>query len=69
MTASANFLEFEEGQEDQMFWMILGNDGYANADHWKFRGQLDRLGARVHVIDSSKSKSSVSEPLYKFRTR
>ena len=56
-----NIIELEEGKEDEMFWMVLGDDGYANADHWKFKGQLDRVGARLHVIDSSKTKSLVSQ--------
>jgi len=63
--APTTVIEFEEGKEDEMFWMVLGDDGYANADHWKFKGQLDRLGARIHLIDSSKTKSPVSQaPVY-----
>jgi hypothetical protein len=58
--ASSGVVEFEEGKEDEMFWMVLGDSGYANADHWKFKGQLDSLGARLHVVDCSKVKSPVS---------
>lgn len=64
-TTPANVVEFEEGMEDEMFWMVLGDGDYANADHWQFRGQLDRLGARLHVIDSSQTKSLVGVfPVY-----
>ncbi|KAF8515440.1 hypothetical protein JB92DRAFT_2914786 [Gautieria morchelliformis] len=58
-SASSGLIELEEGKEDEMFWMVLGNGGYANADHWKFKGQLDRLGARIHIIDCNKVKSPV----------
>ncbi|GJJ06422.1 hypothetical protein Clacol_000613 [Clathrus columnatus] len=59
---SIRTVESEEGAEDEMFWMILGQNEYANAHHWKFRDKLDRLGARIYFIDSSKPKSPV-QPL------
>jgi len=58
-STAENIVEFEEGTEDEMFWLILGEDDYANADHWKFRKQLDRLGARLYTIDASKTKAPV----------
>jgi hypothetical protein len=33
-------LELEEGEEDDMFWVMLDEGGYANADYWRFRSQL-----------------------------
>jgi len=32
--------ELEEGEGDDMFWMMLDEGGYANADYWRFRNQL-----------------------------
>ena len=29
----------EEGSEDEMLWLMLGEGGYASADHWRFRPQ------------------------------
>jgi hypothetical protein len=29
----------EEGSEDEMFWLMLGEGGYASADYWRFRPQ------------------------------
>jgi hypothetical protein len=29
----------EEGSEDEMFWLMLGDGGYASADYWRFRPQ------------------------------
>jgi len=29
--------EVNEGEEDEMFWMFLGEDDYANADYWKWK--------------------------------
>lgn len=56
---SLPMIEFNEGSEDSVFWMILGQAGYANAHHWKFRNHLDRLGARIYAIDSSKTRTPV----------
>lgn len=53
-------VEFKERSEDAIFWMILGQAEYANAHHWKFRNHLDRLGARIYAIDSSKTRTPVS---------
>lgn len=32
--------ELEEGEEDDLFWMMLDENGYANAGYWRFRSQL-----------------------------
>jgi len=44
--------EFEEGNEDPMFWMILG-DGFASADFWKFRPELDGAKQKLYRVISS----------------
>ncbi|KAF8586696.1 hypothetical protein K439DRAFT_1659511 [Ramaria rubella] len=59
LTTSKDIMEFEEGAEDEMFWMVLGNNSFANADHWKFRPQLNKPGTRLYAIDSSRTKTPV----------
>jgi len=39
----------EEGEEDEMFWMFLGEDDYANADHWKWRKTSALSGSENHA--------------------
>ena len=58
-TESTNVEEFEEGAEDEMFWMVLGDDPFANADHWKFKNHSDITGARLFNVDSSRLKDPV----------
>lgn len=53
-------IELEEGAEDEMFWMILGNDAYANASYWTFKDQLDRVGSRIFSINASRKQSPAS---------
>lgn len=50
-----------------MFWMMLGNDEYANADLWKYKDQLDRVGTRLFSVDSTKRKTPVSDYFYCLR--
>ncbi len=47
-----NVVEVREGDEDEMFWMLLGNDGYASADHWKWRRDAGNdVELRVWKVD------------------
>lgn len=32
-------IEVEEGEEDETFWMFLGEATYAKADYWKWKKQ------------------------------
>ncbi|TDL26172.1 hypothetical protein BD410DRAFT_784226 [Rickenella mellea] len=55
--------QVEEGQEDEMFWMFLGKDGYASADHWKWkrdRGMGD-TDPRIWIINSGDGELKVRE--------
>jgi hypothetical protein len=42
LAGEGSVVELREGidDDDEMFWMILGNDDYANADHWRWRSSL-----------------------------
>lgn len=43
-------VEVEEGAEDEMFWMMFDEGGYANADFWKFRAQSPIVSSRLWAI-------------------
>lgn len=54
-------VEVEEGQEDELFWMFLGdNEGYARASYWKWRkNEKGAADPRVWSIDCARSKEEV----------
>ncbi|KLO19554.1 hypothetical protein SCHPADRAFT_935342 [Schizopora paradoxa] len=57
--------EVNEGEEDEMFWMFLGEDDYANADYWKWKAQSPLesylLGLRVWKIIGLDGQFEVKE--------
>ncbi|EJD03235.1 uncharacterized protein FOMMEDRAFT_156622 [Fomitiporia mediterranea MF3/22] len=56
-----NLVEVEEGKEDEMFWMFLGDDGYASASYWKWR-KSDKCGEpRFWKVDCANTGSEVKE--------
>ncbi|KAI5123911.1 hypothetical protein M0805_005727 [Coniferiporia weirii] len=56
-----DIVEVEEGQEDEMFWMFLGDEGYAHADYWKWRKGEKGADPRVWRVDCMRSGSEVKE--------
>ncbi|KAG9123207.1 hypothetical protein FRC07_000108 [Ceratobasidium sp. 392] len=54
--------EFDEGKEDPMFFMLLGEDPWANADYWKYRAPLGKAAVRPRMfcIDARDKKQPVS---------
>ncbi|KAL5528214.1 hypothetical protein ACEPAF_7350 [Sanghuangporus sanghuang] len=54
-------VEVEEGNEDEMFWMFLGEDGYASADYWKWRKNEKGVGPRFWRVDCVNTGSEVKE--------
>ncbi|KZV97745.1 hypothetical protein EXIGLDRAFT_729858 [Exidia glandulosa HHB12029] len=51
--------ELSEGAEDEMFWAILGDEPYANAEYWQWRLDLPHVAPRMFRIDSSRGKDAV----------
>ncbi len=53
--AEENIVELteDESQEEEMFWMMLGDGDYANADYWKWRSNALFLDPRIWVVDVS----------------
>ncbi|KAJ1304677.1 hypothetical protein OPQ81_005816 [Rhizoctonia solani] len=54
--------EFDEGKEDPMFFMLLGDHTWANADYWKYRALLGKAAyrPRMFLIDARDKKQPVS---------
>ena len=46
---------FEEGQEDEMFAMMLGEENHAMADFWKYRNLVDDCLADLYRVDNRMS--------------
>ena len=54
-------IEVEEGKEDEMFWMFLGEDGYASASYWKWRkNERGGTSPRFFEVDCGRKCSEVS---------
>jgi hypothetical protein len=60
LAPSGNIVELVEGvnDDDEMFWMILGNDDYAKADYWRWRPSTAGTEPKIWRVDAS-SKSPV----------
>lgn len=43
----------QDSDDNEMFWMMLGNDGYARADYWRWRPDLATDLPRIWRVDSS----------------
>lgn len=52
-------VELAEGSEDELFWAVLGDEPYANAEYWQWRLDLAQIAPRLFRIDSSKGKDAV----------
>jgi hypothetical protein len=50
---------YENGKKDEMFWMILGDDEYANADYWKWRSSSSIIDPRIWQVDTRTDKEAV----------
>ncbi|KAG8963704.1 hypothetical protein FRC03_002676 [Tulasnella sp. 419] len=48
----ANIVQFEEGSEDLMFSMSLGDDDYASADFWRFRKNVLDTSTWLYKVDT-----------------
>lgn len=62
LTGSAPPIELFEngGDDDEMFWMILGDEEFANADYWKWRPSSSVTNPRIWRINSNLGKDCVS---------
>jgi hypothetical protein len=53
-----NIVELKEGEgdKDEMFWMILGEDDYASADHWRWRRTAESFEPRIWRVDANSTQ-------------
>ncbi len=56
-TLGSNVVELSngEGDDDDMFWMILGEDDYAQADYWKWRSSASHIEPRIWHVNATPS--------------
>lgn len=47
---SLTVVQFDEGKEDPMFWMCLGDDEWANASYWSERGSVEGLQGSMRRV-------------------
>ncbi|KAI0320894.1 hypothetical protein OF83DRAFT_1168897 [Amylostereum chailletii] len=62
-TDDASVVELVEGEsdDDEMFWMMLGDREYAKADYWKWRpNSRDLYDPRVWCVDNSKGNTPLT---------
>ena len=50
---------YENERNDEMFWMILGEEEYANADYWKWRKNSSIIDARIWRVNAHTNKDAV----------
>jgi hypothetical protein len=67
LAVAGNITELFEGvnDDDEMFWMILGSDEYAKADHWRWRANTTAAEPKLWRYDESLAPHQAS---HKFRT-
>jgi hypothetical protein len=59
VTESMKVQELTQGEEDEMFWMVLGEEGYADADFWRFRPRFENRDPKWYRV-SATDKTPVS---------
>ncbi|KAL6308234.1 hypothetical protein BKA93DRAFT_766050 [Sparassis latifolia] len=58
---SSNLMELTEGESDndEMFWMILGEGEYAKADYWKWRPSAPAIYPRLWAVDAGNGSGAI----------
>ena len=53
---AGNVIELHEdsGEEDEMFWIILGEGDYGKADYWRWKASCQPWQGRVWLVDAAK---------------
>lgn len=56
-----NVTELSQGEndDDEMFWMILGDDGFANADYWKWRRTSSSIVPKIWRVNADLGNKAV----------
>jgi hypothetical protein len=63
LVGDATPIEISEGEErtDEMFWMILGDEDYANADYWRWRSRSSIIDPLIWRVEAEAGENEVSE--------
>lgn len=63
MNEGVSPIELSEGEndDDEMFWMILGDEAYANAHYWRWRRKSPATDPSVWRVDSNLESQPVSQ--------
>lgn len=58
----SSVIELREGtdDEDEMFWLILGEGEYAKADYWKWKSTSESVPAKAWLVDADAQDRAVS---------
>ncbi|KAH9176448.1 hypothetical protein EDB89DRAFT_1941539 [Lactarius sanguifluus] len=54
----------QESDDNEFFWMMLGDDGYASADYWKWRPKLATNLPRIWRVDASSDPYLTNVPAF-----
>ncbi|KAI0685205.1 hypothetical protein BC835DRAFT_1385556 [Cytidiella melzeri] len=63
-SSSDSIVELVEGEsdEDEMFWLILGEGDYARADHWRWKPSVSSFNPRVWRVNADGGSRSSLVP-------
>jgi hypothetical protein len=50
---SLTVTEFDEGEEDPMFWMMLGEESFASAHYWQFKPEVTTFSPKLYRVTAS----------------
>lgn len=53
-------LSEEAGDDDEMFWIILGEGDYGKADYWRWKPNSESWRPRIWLVDSTADSGIVS---------
>lgn len=59
LTDMKTLIELEEGKENDLFIMLLGDDDYASANYWRWKAEDPQYDLRIWEIQSHKERSEV----------
>ncbi|KAJ3532677.1 hypothetical protein NM688_g7390 [Phlebia brevispora] len=59
-------LSEESGDDDEMFWIILGEGDYGKADYWRWKSTSESWRARVWLVDT-RQNDGIVRPIETFK--
>lgn len=64
-TLGTNIVELTQGEDDddEMFWMVLGDEEFAKADYWRWRSAASAVDPLIWEVNASRDKDAVSRPV------